>query len=694
MLYKVFQRNVEGKRTFVPYNPETFYKDNVKKRIFEMYESLYIYEDRHKEILEKTGSLAGITDVMTDKIVFDFDSKEDPSLALNDARELVSRLQSFLDKNSIQCYYSGNKGYHVEIQFEGGPFIQRNEFENIIEKYAGDLKTFDYRIKDQNRVFRFPLSQNKQTKRYKIPILFDEFTDEKIKHENFVKKAENPDIENEIVSLMASFKRIPMPEQFKNIVPEKKKTHTSIILDGEEEKPDMTMRPKFLTPAKYVLSMGFFDKGDRNDACMILAATYKYLGFTQDQAYYQIKNAVNERNRRLGEERLDDNGKNEIWRTNIKVVYSPTWNGATYSDNTHPLLLKTIEKYNLERYYNLVNNSSVLSIKDMAENFIKFADDIDNRVVKTGIEEIDKDLMLTSSMMVGVLGAPSSGKTTLTNNIVEVQSENNIGSFFVSADMSAQLLYARQMQKYCRKSFQEILDNIKKKSPKDWPKEIKDAWDIVLDKFKNVGYTFSSGPTIKTIEQSIDEWEQDRGMPVKFLVVDYLEKLRCDYSDPTAASGYNASRLADVTRNKDLTTFLLLQTQKAAGDPSDELLSMRKIKGASVIEQDCRVVLTTWRPGFNPDVQGYNPDDKFASIAVVKNNMGTTGRYDLSFDGLTGVYKSMNDEERQELERVRQIASERKFAKANGQVYKPQQNVSSGATESRFRLQRHRKQLY
>ena len=216
------------------------------------------------------------------------------------------------------------------------------------------------------------------------------------------------------------------------------------------------------------------------------------------------------------------------------------------------------------------------------------------------------------------------------------------------------------MQRYCGISFNIILEEIKLRPYNMWSKAIRDSWDKVLNNFKNVGFSFQSGPSVEDISRRIDEQEQITGNAVKVLVVDYLEKLRCQITDPTHASGFNASRLSDLTRDKQMATILLLQPQKSAGDPSDELLSMRKVKGASVIEQDCRVILTTWRPGFNPDCKGKNEDDVFSSIAIVKNNMGETNRIDFKFDGATGLLEPMSTEDETFLNEVKSRAQVRK----------------------------------
>jgi hypothetical protein len=42
---------------------------------------------------------------------------------------------------------------------------------------------------------------------------------------------------------------------------------------------------------------------------------------------------------------------------------------------------------------------------------------------------------------------------------------------------------------------------------------------------------------------------------------------------------------------------------------------MKAIKGSSVIEQSCSVVLTLWREGYNPKTV---TDDRYISFAAVK----------------------------------------------------------------------------
>ena len=109
--------------------------------------------------------------------------------------------------------------------------------------------------------------------------------------------------------------------------------------------------------------------------------------------------------------------------------------------------------------------------------------------------------------------------------------------------------------------------------------------------------------------------------------------------------------------------MLLLQPPKVAGDPSDELLSYTKIKGSSVIQQACSVILSMWRPGFSPKTPG---DDKFVCFAVLKNRMGSLGQYEFSWNGLTGAITELNEDQRDHLDSVRQRKAAEKAAQESG----------------------------
>lgn len=655
-LYRVFHSGVKGMRKL--YAADDNYIDTALNLIqknpeADYYESIYVYNDKHLKQLEETKSLAGILDVKTDRVVFDFDSKNDIELAQREASELINRLILVVPENAIRVFNSGSKGYHVEVHLN--EYITREQFEAIVDHYAGDFHSFDQRIKDQQRLFRFPLTRHQTSKRFKIPLSVEQI---KTLSTEQIQKLSMRNDKDEFYDLLSSYITVDLPADFKEAMVVKPKEEVQVSKSEVNDRPNLINKPKHLTSAKFALQEGFFEEGERNEACMILASTYRYLGYGETHTYAIIKETLRLRNTRLGLPDLTEQKKEELYATVITPVYSPTWKGGIYSEKENALLLKTIERYKLKDEY---QEKSIVYIDEVSKRFLNFAANIDQNTIKTGIAELDQNVLITTGMMVGYLGAPSSGKTSDVITFLEHQSKNNIGAFFVSADMPDNLLFARLLQRYCGYDLKKVLDIIKiSPNPVHWDKNMQQAWEQVRVNFRNVGFSFQSGPTVEDINARIKEHEQLTGLKVKVAAIDYLEKIRCHISDSTAATGYNAARLADMTRDNDMASILLLQPQKSAGDPSDALLSMRKVKGASVIEQDCRVIMTKWRPGFNPDSDGINPDDKFSSIAIVKNNMGPTLRLNFHWDGIRGTMRSLSLDEQEEFKRVEKEAYERK----------------------------------
>ena len=257
--------------------------------------------------------------------------------------------------------------------------------------------------------------------------------------------------------------------------------------------------------------------------------------------------------------------------------------------------------------------------------------------------------------------------TSLATKIVENLSKNDQNVLFLSLDMHDNLLYSRLLQRVSGLNIEQKLRSKIETDPSYDPtysfssdSRLKRAFDQVENLYGNVDFDFTRGCTIESIEEGIKANKTKYGDNLKMVVVDYLEKVRGPFSDATANSGYVASRLSDLASTYDVVVILLLQPQKSAGDPSEELLSMRKVKGASVIEQDCRVILTMWRPGFNPSDSS---NDDYATIAVVKNNMGPVTQIDFGWNGLKGEFKELNSIEQADLAALRKAIKEEKEEK-------------------------------
>jgi len=438
------------------------------------------------------------------------------------------------------------------------------------------------------------------------------------------------------------------------------KTETKEIKGFDINDIDFSKCPKWMSKERYALQEGFFwgsenvNVGERNKAMLILAATYKNQGFSEDHALRLLEATAELQAQRTKEEIFSTE---RLQREIINEVYSPAWKGGIYPKD-EPLLVMTRERFNIVDLD--IIKLDLVKINDVGHEFASYAKNIDKNTVKTGLKSLDDAVLITSGMMVSLLAAPGAGKTSFANLFVENLSKTGENTLYFSLDMYKNLLFTRLLQKYSGYPMQRILNLYKEDRPDE---KLQQAYSDVIANFENVYFNFRSGPTVEEIEQEIIAYKELSGKSPKLVVIDYLEKVKGPFSDATANSGYVASRLADIANKHHLVVLLLVQPQKIAGDPSDELTSYRRIKGASVIEQDSRVIMTLSRPGYNPKDQSR---DRYASISVVKNNMGGLCQIDYKWEGVTGLLTDMNPEDKADLKELRDEIAKAKAEERNG----------------------------
>jgi len=664
MMYQRLTDDLNAIGKLIPANSNVY--DFIKKDK-DHYLSVYKYNETQKaeaekvvnaeKIDKKTGEVLtytrpqgvkGIEDVVTNILGFDLDHKTDLDLAKQDTIKVVERLIGHgVDVNDICVSFSGGKGFSVVVHHDKN--LTPDEHRAIAEGIAGDLPTFDTTLYNASRIFRVDGTKHNTTGLYKTPLDPDELYEsiDTIKNLAKVKKTRNP-----VTPIKFPAELLKLQPKVKEVVKTEVETNQFI---------DFSKKPFYLTDLKYVLQKGFIPPSDGNEGMMILCSTYKHVGFDRTDAYYMLKSVNEKRAEIYG---IPKRSKNEIYEQVINVVYDPSWKGGTYSIENSKLLQETAKKFGIGE------NSKLESFDAIKESFFQFADNINENVIKTGIKSLDQTLLITTGMMVGVLGAPSAGKTSLVTSIIEKSAKDGMKPLFHSLDMTKHLMMMRLIQRQSGVNTQQRLRR-KIEGDENYDKDyvLRDDTDIQqavenLGKiYRNVEFNFTRGGNIESIEEDIKMNKAKNGDKFKLVVIDYLEKVRGPYSDATANSGYVASRLSDLASTYDVCIILLLQPQKSAGDPSAELLSMRNVKGASVIEQDCRVVLTMWRPGFNPRD---NTDDKFASIAIVKNNMGEVKTLDYGWDGLKGNLNELTKQERDHLDSLREEIKNAKAEEKSG----------------------------
>jgi len=596
------------------------------------YVSLFEYNDEHFKQWKEKGTVAGIKDPTTRRLFFDFDNAKNPEVARQDAITLVTRLLSKgVPSKNIQVAFSGSKGFSVEV--EGTTSITPAEFKNVTTALAGDLSTFDKVVSDPQRITRVVGTKHPKSKLYKFPLSVDQLSELDI---NTIKELAK-DIDNIDSDLMEGWHEVVLPDSITSLriapkMPEKEQIETADL--------DLGLKPKWLSEAKFALQEGFFGAGERNTAFMVLAATYRNQGFNKEIVYRMLKGVAEVQAQRNHQDRYSDD---ELWKNIIETVMNPNWKGGQYSYENTPLLRDVTQRLKLK--LPKTEDNPVVPLGNVTDIFRKFAVDIEANTIKLGIKRIDDEIKVTTSMLVGLVAPPGAGKTSLSMDILNNTSKNNINAMFFSMDMGAPLIFQRLLQKHSGISSKKIFEMYQTEDAR-----LGELEERLNKEYANVSFCFRSGLTVEDMRELTLKQQEDSGKKIKLIVVDYLECISTQFSDSTASSAYIVQKLKDIANELECTVLLLLQPQKIAGDPSEEILSYIRIKGSSAIQQACSVIFSMSRPGFSPK----KPEqDKFASIAVIKNRMGTLAQYDFHWHGLTGEIRELEDEEMEELNELR-----------------------------------------
>lgn len=623
-MYQRLCSGLNDKGTLIP-STDDVYK-YVKNENKDYYLSLFQYNEDQKKQFEQNNTISGITDVKTNKIVFDFDCEENPNNAKADTKTLISRLEDY-GLNNYNVYFSGNKGFHVVLETD--KFFKPKQLKTLAKKIAGDLKSFDGSIYNASRVLRVPHTRHQKSGLYSTPIAPEELDldlDE-------IKKIAKEKYEH-VKPLVTT-----LPENLIKLTSEEKETKSNVSTD----ELDLLNKPKYLSSWKYALSQGFFPQGTRNNALTILAATYKGLKFDKVNCYYLLKGAADHQSRRFSTDKIE---KDEIYQI-IESVYSPNWQGGTYAEDNFPINLQTYLEKDLGIPKKAEEDLQVFSsLSSLFDDYKNFALNIDQNTIKTGIKALDENVRLTTSMLVGLLGAPSSGKTSLSLEIMKNTSMAGENVAFFSMDMGKPLVFTRLAQKVSGKT-QESIAKMYKENDEQGVKKLKYR---INQNFENVNFSFKTALTVKDIRESVEYKEKVTGKKVRLVVIDYLECINSSISDSNAKIASIAQELKDMANDLETCVLLLLQPPKRAGDPSCPLLSYSDIKGAATVAQACSVVVSLWREGFHPK---FIEDDRFMSFAVLKNRMGTLSQVDCGFDGLTGEVTELDEAEKQLLKELR-----------------------------------------
>lgn len=614
--------------------------------IKDYYLSIYKYNEEQKQEFDITGSVKGVTDLVVDKLLFDLDSKQHPELARNDAVVLTDKLLNLgFQETDIRIFFSGNKGFHVQIDLTHD--LSESEFKSITKQIAGDLESYDIVVSNPSRIVRGVGSVHTESGLYKIPLNLDQLRMSDV---------------DAIKGLARSFSTLDkswvnwtvaeLPDQVKKLKNELKPKPKPMDLGPIDI--DFAKKVKGWSNCKWALTQGIEVKAaERHSKLVCIVATARALNNTKEQAYYYAKNAMKLGVKRYGGDECDKEDIGVI----VDSVYSDSWQGGTMScrDGKTLWLTDLCTGLGKDRCKHNEDESCFIEIEDFASKFTDFAVNIDKNTLKLGVPPVDENVMITTSMLVGLLGAPSAGKTSLLLNFLEQSNKDNIDSVFFSMDMGLPLVYLRLIQKHFGIQKDQVFDMFLND-----PERVKEIIQTIKDKYALTKFSFRTGMSVEGMRNAVADHQDRTGRKVKLIGVDYLECISGPFSDATANTAMIANQLKDIANDLDVCVMLLLQTQKQSGDPSDPLLSMRNVKGSSVIEQACSVIMSLSRPGFSP----LTPEnDRFATVSTVKDRMGSLVSMDCGWHGLTGNIFTLADEDKGLLADVRMRKSQEKQAK-------------------------------
>jgi len=622
--------------------PEDVHKHITNPKI-DHYSSTYYYNENHFKDFQQTGSIAGIKDVKTDMIWWDFDAENNTKAAREDSLTLIERLSKFVDPNNLDIFFSGNKGFHVILNLTKE--LNRQQVENFAKRMAEGLKTFDPSLYDESQLLRIPGTKHNKSNNYKTLLTYGELRT--LTKQEMLEKAQK---QLSLKEAHPSRFLIDLKEDlFK--VEEKPKEVKDLEIELEEEF-DLTTKPRMWKSSKWALMQGFFTHGERDTSMMILASTIKGMGYDKTTNKAMCLSALNKSWKRHGTGGYsEDDLDNQLAR-----IYSKEWHGGTYSEKEDLFLQNKAEELGIRE---LVSTTTV-DIKGALRIYKDYAKNISKLTLKTGIKELDDKQRITVGMAFGIVASPGSGKTSIAMTMLHSMSKNGELCIFFSYDMYAPLIVQKIIQRHW--TGPEGINEIFKKYESGDEEYVKKVEALITQEYPNVEFCFETGQSIEDIYNTIKETEQKRGKKCRFVVVDYNELVITDVNDPTQSSNKVAQNIRAMAQKEQLCVLSLFQPSKMTGDPSSEIMSYRAAKGGSGIEQSLRIMLGVSRPGYDPNNPQY---DKFLNLKVLKNNMGEIFSVDLHWNGYKGEIRTLNPTEKSELRALRDAKEEEKKSKLN-----------------------------
>lgn len=654
MLIRVTQTVQDKGRLVAPEKLNDLVSGN---REVDWYYSPFFYSDDAATHFKEKGTISGFSgETWTDTLYWDLDSADDLEKVLGAAGRLVGKLDDMGLIKGVEVYFSGNKGVHVLCRTKNkfSPTETSRICYNIAQE-AGADSVFDTVVYNPTRIFRVVNTRHKKSGLYKIQLKLDELGDANFDGEAIRKLAKKPrfDVEEMGEAVEADFLKEKYKEQQKTNVVSLKKFEGG----GTAEETSDIVVPEGMRRSNYLLELGHFGKGERNNALIRIASYAKYKkGMDKDQTRQLLYLAL-ERRAALG---LGDGtwDENEIEKTVLNLVFSDKWRKGYFSckpgaDKEDKFLQDVCDKgpgcCMLEPKEQVVT----MGIDALIEQYKKYAKESPDVYPKFGIDWIDNYVRLRPKNYSIINGANGSGKTSLATQLIDNLNKQKLYHMFFSADMADTSLFEKLGAKYTQydqfeieKAFQNVVKDT------DPTQRDHDIMSEVINKLKTaLPYTvfdFTSSLKSDKIEKTIRETEAMMQIKIRLAIIDYAGRISSENESAYMNATQNALDGNTIAKRCDCHLVYISQISREQGDHIKPLRTSRVSKDSGAWEENATVVLNVWRPlGFDPGV------DRYVHLFLGKNRgPGVSAEHVMWWDGKEGSFRELTDDEYEHYRRL------------------------------------------
>lgn len=648
MLVRVTKTVRDKGRLVAPDQVEALIKSDKEGRNVDWYCSPFFYGNDALEYAEKNnGSISGYeTEIWTDTLYWDLDSKEDIELTLSSAEALIDYLFNLGFEKSVELYFSGNKGVHVLLKTKSK--FKPHEVMSICSKIAKEAQVpasvFDTSVYNTTRIFRIVNTRHQISDLFKIQIKLSEFSKTDFNAKEIKELAKKPryDVDEIGQPVDADF----LKEKYKSKVTSQVSS-VKMFEDGStSEESSKVVVPEGSKRCLFLIEKGHIPPGSSNRLLLALAADCKMNRNMDRDQTAMILNLAIERRQQIYPD-ADVKSPKQIESEIIKEVFSDKWKGGVPSCKKEEALQQLCNK---GQGCCLVKPAPVLTtmgVDTLIENYKKYSLEAPDVYPQFGIKWLDEKVRLRPRNFSIINGANGSGKTSLATQLIDNLNSQKLYHVFFSADMAdtslLEKLGARYTQ-YDQFRIEEAFQKVVKPDGNPTQRDHDVVVEVVNKLKQNLPYTifdFKSTLNSASIEETIKGVEQAQGIKVTLVIIDYAGRVSGEHDNAYMNATQNALDANSIAKRCDCHIVYISQISREQGDHIKPLRTSRVSRDSGAWEENATIVLNIWRPlGFDPGV------DRYIHLFIGKNRgPGVSDEHVMMFSGKEGSFRDLTDDE-------------------------------------------------